>query len=70
MGNKANCAISISSLVEPALRSCCTNYEEGTEIRRQELIKKDKVIKAQELRIKKLEKVILNNLKNGENFIK
>ena len=52
-----------------ALKLCCRTYESSS-IKQQELMtEKDKKIRHQALRIEKLEKIIVNNIKNGKQFI-
>jgi len=61
MSNKATCE---------ALRACCSTYEKAS-TEQQEIIKdKAKENKRLLARVAKLERIILNNVKSGENFIK
>lgn len=54
---------------EDALRKCCKTYEEAS-VLQQEIIKsKDIELRACANKIKRLEKIIRNNIKNGESFL-
>lgn len=60
----------IKEINEEALKLCCSNYEKASLLQQDKILILNKKVRAQELRIKKLEKIILNNMKNGTEFIK